>query len=154
MHYIVHFHVYEVLHRTFLLSPDFRGVGNPFTKAYDAIYRILARLLETGLPLFTELPSRVLLGNSAYLTREEGCPAVAKARRESGSTTNTVMRSATTSSTALRTRTPTVAPTTTPGAPARRLSTQTMMVPQKLHAFIIHNPAATTRPTMPSTKAV
>src|SRR5215212_10337386 len=103
---------------------------------------------------YAQFPRRVLLGNLAYLTREEGCLAVAKARRESGSTTNTMMKSATTSSTALRTRTPTVAPTTTPGAPARRLSTQTMMVAQKLHAFIIHNPAATTRPTMPSTKAV
>src|SRR5215210_7029478 len=105
-------------------------------------------------PLFTKLPKRVLLANPAYLTREGGRSASAKARREEVRTISTMMRSATTSSTALRTRIPTVGPRNTPGAPARRLSTQTTMVAPKLHAFIIHNPTATTRPTTPSTKPV
>ena len=77
--------------------------------------------------LFTGLPRRVLLGNLAYLTRE-GWSAASKARREEGRITSTMLNSATISSTALRTRIPTVGPRTTPGAPARRLSTQITMV--------------------------
>src|SRR5215203_4433620 len=97
-----------------------------------------------------EYPRSLLLGNPAYLTREEGWSAAAKARREEGSTTSTMMRTANTSPTAI---TPFSAPgaKTTPGAPKRKLSTQTTMVAHKLHFCIIHNPTETTRPTMPST---
>ena len=82
------------------------------------------------LSLFTELPGGVLLGNPTYLTREEGCPAVAKARREPGSTTSTMMRTATTSVTAMRSFSAAPGAMTTPGAPIRKLSTQTTMVAQ------------------------
>src|SRR5215210_5259623 len=50
------FHGYKVLHLTLLLSPDLPGGWEPFHQSvYDAIQRILAHLLETGLHLFTEL---------------------------------------------------------------------------------------------------
>src|ERR687890_2839334 len=99
------------------------------------------------LALLTESPRRVLLGNLAYLTREEGRSSVAKARREEGSTTNTMMRSATTSVTAMMAFSAAPGAKSSPGNPKRKLSTQTTMVAHKLHAFIIHNPTATTRPT-------
>src|SRR5215212_1587820 len=86
--------------------------------------------LGAGLPLFTELPRRVLLGNSAYLTREEGCSAVVKARRESGSTTKTMIRTATTSDIAIKAFSAAPGAMTSPGAPKRKLSTQTTMVTQ------------------------
>ena len=87
-------------------------------------------------------------GNPAYLTCE-GWSAVAKARREEGSTTSTMMRTATTSSTPTVTRIAAAGAMTTDGAPKRKLSTQTTIVDQWLHAFISHNPTATTGPTMP-----
>src|SRR5215207_339832 len=76
------------------------------------------------------LPRAMILGNRAYLTREEGCSAVAKARRESGSTTNTMLRTATTSPTATTAFSAAPGAMITPGAPESKLSTQTTMVAQ------------------------
>jgi hypothetical protein len=93
---------------------------NAEPRSYSPSYR------EGFFPEIRSPPNHVL-GSPAYLTRE-GWSAASKARREEGPITSTMMRTATTSSTALRTRIPTVGPRNTPGAPARRLSTQTMMV--------------------------
>ena len=73
--------------------------------------------------LFAEMPRRTLLGNLAYLTRE-GRSASAKARRESGSPTNTMMRSATTSVTEIRAFSAAPDAKTTPGALKRKLSAE------------------------------
>src|SRR5215203_5839677 len=64
-----------------------------------------------------EYPRSLLLGNPAYLTREEGCWAPAKARREEGSTTSTMMSTATTSPTAITTLRAAPGAMSTPGAP-------------------------------------
>src|SRR5215204_6394419 len=80
-----------------------------------------------------EYPRSLLLGNPAYLTREEGWSAAAKARREEGSTTST-------SPTAITTLRAAPGAMSTPGAPERKLITQTTMVAHKLHFCIIHKP--------------
>jgi hypothetical protein len=77
--------------------------------------------------------------------------AATKARREDGNTTSTMMRTATTSNAVLVAPIAAIGAMTTPGAPKRKLSTQTVTVAHKLHGFIIHNPTAATRPTVPST---
>src|SRR5215211_1047796 len=79
--------------------------------------------------LISELPRRVLLRNPAYLTREEGCSAAAKARRESGSTTNTMIRTATTSSSAITAFSVAPGAMITPCAPKRKWSAQKRWLP-------------------------
>ena len=75
----------------------------------------------------------------------------AKARRELGSTTSTMMRTATISDRAIRALSAAPGAKSKPGNPKRKLSAQTTMVAHKLHGLSIHNPTATTRPTIPTT---
>src|ERR671920_335921 len=76
-----------------------------------------------------------------------------KARREDGSTTNTMMRTnPTTVSVAATCRAGFGAPTTPPDA-SSRLSTETIMVSQMPHFLSLHKPMAPTRPAAPSTTA-
>ena len=76
-----------------------------------------------------------------------------KARREDGSTINTMMRTnPTTVSVAATCRAGFGAPTTPPAA-SSRLSTEPIMVSQMPHFLSLHKPMAPTRPAAPSTTA-
>src|SRR5919112_5743744 len=76
-----------------------------------------------------------------------------KARREDGSTINTLMRTnPTTVSVAATCRAGFAAPTTPPAA-SSRLRTETIMVSQMPHFLSPHKPMAPTRPAAPSTTA-
>src|ERR687897_3923771 len=88
--------------------------------------------------------------NPAYLTREEGCSAVAKARREDGSTTSTMMSAEISTPTRAAAWSAAFGAATTPGAADRPPSTLTIMVSHRPQLLSIHNPAEATRPATPS----
>ena len=89
--------------------------------------RVCTYLQGGGLPLFTELSSRVLFVNPSYLTRE-GWWAVAKARREDGNTTSTMMRTEINTPTSAAAWSAAFGAATSPGAADRAPSTLTTTV--------------------------
>src|SRR5215217_804952 len=102
------------------------------------------------LSLFNQLPRRVLLANPTYLTRE-GWWAFAKARREDGSTTSTMMRTEINTPTSAAAPSAAFGATTSPGAADIPPSTLTTTVSHRPHFLSIHRPAEATRPPTPST---
>src|SRR5918997_4833987 len=97
-----------------------------------------------------ELPVYPVPGNPVYLTRE-GWSAVAKARREDGSTTSTMMRTEISTPTMAAACKTAFGAAPTPGAADRPPSTLTMIVSHIPHFLSIHKPAEATRPATPST---
>jgi len=99
--------------------------------------------LEGGLPLFTEMPRRFILvkrASSTTLSRKmlSETQGLRKARREEGSTTNTMMRTNPTTVIVAATCRAVFGPPDYPPAASSRLSTQTIMLSQIPHFLSIH----------------
>ena len=75
---------------------------------------------------------------------------LAKARREIGSTTSTMIRAKPITTIAETTRKAAFGAPTTPPAASRMLSTQTTMASQMPHFLSIHKPAAPAKPATPT----